>query len=155
MNGKFLGLFAALALILAACGGGDDAASALPLNDATSGGGTVTAGACVEGEPDCEDTFVGTGEPTDIPRPGVSIATAIEIDGGFVIEGFYFADDRGIRLCELLAESLPPLCGGAVIPFDNSAGVDLGILSVAQGVTWSDQPVLVVGNVVDGVFVAQ
>ena len=160
-----------LALVLAACGS-DETTNELPGDagsgdngnglvadlpvDSTGGGDGDAAGTCLADEPVCEDTFPDSGEPTVPPPPGVPVATVANtpIDGGFVISGFYFDDGNGVRLCDALAESFPPQCGGASIPFDNTAGADVGVLSIEQGVTWSDQPVLVEGQVVDGVFVA-
>ena len=154
---RLFALVGVVALVLAACGSTDEQTDELPL-DAGSGGDVPVASACLEGTPEseCEDTFPDSGEPTEPPPPGLQITNVLntDIDGGFAIEGFYFADESGVRLCEALAESFPPQCGGASIPFDNAAGADLGVLSVEQGVTWSDQPVVVVGSVVDGVFVA-
>ncbi|RZV45503.1 MAG: hypothetical protein EX267_05260 [Acidimicrobiia bacterium] len=160
-----------LALVFAACGsdettnelpgdagaGGDGSGlvADLPVDSSGGGDGDV-AGTCLAGEPVCEDTFPDSGEPPVPPPPGLAITSVVDtpIDGGFVISGFYFDDGTGARLCEALAESFPPQCGGASIPFDNTAGADLGVLSIEQGVTWSDQPVLVEGEVIDGVFVA-
>lgn len=146
-------LIGVVALVLTACGTAETT-SELPTD--SGAGDPPVAGACLVGEPECEDTFPDSGEPTGPPPPGLQITNVLntDIDGGFAIQGFYFADRSGIRLCEALAESFPPQCGGAFIAFDNSAGADLGVLSVEQGVTWSDQPVVVVGSVIDGVFVA-
>lgn len=162
-----------LALVLAACGadettselpgdaGADDDGSGLvadlPINDGDAGEDGLSAGTCLAEEPNCEDTFVDSGEPPIPPPPGLPITSVVDapIDGGFVISGFYFDDGSGPRLCEALAESFPPQCGGASIQFDNTAGADVGVLSIEQGVTWSDQPVVVEGEVVDGVFVAR
>lgn len=153
---RLLALVGVVALVLAACGS-TETTEELP-TDAGIGGDQPVAGACLEGTPDedCPDTFPDSGEPTEPPPPGLQITNVLntDIDGGFAIQGFYFADESGVRLCEALAESFPPQCGGASIPFDNAAGADLGVLSIEQGVTWSDQPVVVVGSVIDGVFVA-
>jgi hypothetical protein len=169
---KILAVVGVLALVMAACGtdetssdlpldggaGGDGSGQVadLPINDGNTGEGGLSAGTCLPEEPNCADTFVDSGEPPVPPPPGVPVATVAStpIDGGFVISGFYFDDGTGVRLCEGLAESFPPQCGGASIAFDNTAGADLGVLSIEQGVTWSDQPVLVEGEVIDGVFVA-
>jgi len=152
-NKWFGGLAMALMVLAAACG--DTGSGELPVAPAGTGDPGV-AGACVPDEPACEDTFLGSGEPTDAPRQGVPVAEVIatNIDGGFAIEGYYFSDEAGVRLCEVLAESFPPQCGGASIFLDNSAGADLGVLTVEQGITWSETTILVVGQVVDGVFVA-
>ena len=157
-----------LALALAACGsdettvevpsdGGDQQSSELPLDSGAGAGDGGGADTCLAGEPVCEDTFPDSGEPPVPPPPGLPIASvdSAPIDGGFVISGFYFDDGTGVRLCEALAESFPPQCGGASIPFDNTAGADLGVLSIEQGVTWSDQPILVEGEVVEGTFVSR
>lgn len=155
-----------LALMAAACGGGEDAAE-LPIND-TPG----AASACLADDPDCQDLG---GQPTDEPpflddeptdgeppsdgEPlvggGMSVAdvVATDIDGGFAITGFYFDDGSGPLLCESLAESFPPQCAGASIPVDNSAQVELDGLQTQNDVTWTDQPAVLVGEVVDGVFV--
>jgi hypothetical protein len=154
-----------LALALAACGGGDDDTAGLPIDDAP-GDTPGAAGACLVGEPDCQDTLTplpgeepidldpDTGGPIGSGGLSVGDVIATDIDGGFAIQAFYFADDSGTYLCDALAESFPPQCGAGRIPLDNSAGVDLGPLRSEQGVSWSDDFVTVVGEVVDGVFVA-
>jgi hypothetical protein len=163
---KILAVLGVIALVLAACGsdegtlevpGDDQQSSGLPLDAGAGGGDDGGADTCLVGESECQDTFPDSGEPPVPPPPGLPIATVANtpIDGGFVISGFVFDDGTGMRLCDSLAESFPPQCGGASIPFDNTAGADLGVLSIEQGVTWSDQPVLVEGEVVDGVFVAR
>lgn len=155
-----------LALVAAACGGGDEAAE-LRTNDAPG-----AASACLADDPDCQD--IG-GQPTDEPpflddeptdgappadgEPliggGMSVAEVIgtDIDGGFAIAGFYFDDGTGPLLCDALAESFPPQCGGASIPVDNSAQVELDGLRSEGSITWTDQRAVLVGEVVDGVFV--
>ncbi len=161
---RILALVGVVALVSAACGssettsdlpGDTQPAAGLPL-DTGGGGDDSDAATCLADEPVCEDTFPDSGEPTEVPSPGVPVATVVgtSIDGGFVIAGFYVADANGVRLCEALAESFPPQCGGASIIFDNTAGAALGPLSIEQGVSWSEQPILVEGSVVDGVFVA-
>lgn len=163
---KILAVLGVIALVLAACGsdegtlefpGDEQQSSGLPLDAGAGAGEGGLADTCLVGEPECQDTFPDSAEPPVPPLPGLPIATVVNtpIDGGFVISGFYFDDGTGVRLCEALAESFPPQCGGASIPFDNTAGADLGVLSIEQGVTWSDQPVLVEGEVVDRVFVAR
>ncbi len=158
---------ALLALATAACGSDAEEPNAVGDQPAAS----PAAGACLAGDPDCQDIpggelpgapgEPGSQSPTDdggvvsLPSGGVSIADAVanQIDGGFAIEGFYFDDGNGAVLCEALAESMPPQCGGASIALDTTAGVVRGDFSESRGVTWSDQPVLVVGEIVDGIFV--
>lgn len=165
---RVVAVLAVLVLVLAACGagettsdlpgdaGGGQQAADLPIDSGAGGDGGADE-TCLVGELVCQDTFPDSGEPPVPPSPGVPVATvaSTSIDGGFVISGFYFDDGTGVRLCDALAESFPPQCGGPSIPFDNTAGADLGVLSIEQGVTWSDQPILVEGEVVDGVFVAK
>jgi len=157
---RFVGVAAALALVLAACGGTDDGASELPPNDAPDDGIAV-AGACLEGEPDCQDTIslADGDQPIDLPVSGgggftVGEALTSDVDGGFTIRAFYLQDSEGEWLCDALRESFPPQCGGDRVAFDNAAGVDLGLLQQEQTTTWSDDLVVVVGTMIDGVFVA-
>ena len=162
---KRIAAVAVLALVLAACGGGEEDTAGLPINDAP-GDTPDAAGACLVGEPDCQDTLTplpgeepidldpDTGEPLVGGGLSVGDVLATDIDGGFAIQAFYYADDSGTYLCDALAESFPPQCGADRIPLDNSAGIDLGLLQDEQGVSWSDDFVTIVGEVVDGVFVA-
>ena len=132
----------------------------------------VIAGACLEGEPDCVDTVAIDEEPRDLPpssdeEPGIVPSGGALVGGGLLpfealstdataiiaVQGF-LVDNGGVaRLCELLAESLPPQCGGSSIPvtgYDEVIGVPL---SESQGVTWTDQVVSLLGEVIDGVLV--
>lgn len=121
------------------------------------GGGSNVDRTCLAGDPDCQDDpGDGNDQPTGPPSGGVSVADVGtgDIDGGFAVEGFFYDDGTGAVLCQDLAESFPAQCGGPSIPFDNSAGVDLGVLDSEQGITWSAHRIMVIGRVVDGVFVA-
>jgi hypothetical protein len=159
---------AALIVLAAACGDAGEVEDAAELPPA--------ADACLAGDPDCgdlgplptgdEEPPLLPGEPDDGADPGVvtplvggglSVADVVgtAIDGGFAIVGFYVDDGSGPLLCDALAESFPPQCGGERIPFDDSAGVvDPDDLESSGGVTWSNLPIVVVGEVVDGTFVA-
>ena len=105
-------------------------------------------------------------EPTDgltppaigMPVPGdlgltVADVLVTDVTGPVAVSGFYVSIGDRTMLCELLAESYPPQCGGASVPFD-TAGVDIGMLQSAQGTVWSDHLVTVVGELNDGIFVA-
>ena len=168
-----LALMAALMLVLAACGstdGGDT--GELPLNDNPSDTPPAAAGACLEGEPDCNDTG-DMNTPGPLPLDGssdegggvtgsgaladggltVSEAMATDATGTIAVQGFLVADGTGARLCEALAESYPPQCGGASVPvmdYEEVVGVPL---QNAQGVTWTDDLLSLFGELVDGVFV--
>lgn len=131
----------ALALVLAACG--DSGAAADP---------DPAAGACLVGDPDCDDVPGTTGPPIDPPALGaVPVADARGIEGPFAITGYYVDDGSGARLCEALAESFPPQCGGASISLD-PGGVPIANLETAQGVSWSNEPIVVEGEISFGVF---
>lgn len=165
-TGRLAALVLALALVVGACG--TDEPAELPTND----GGDVAAGACLIGDPDCDDMGV---QPTDEPLligdepagdadPGTFVlgngmsvqeATAQPIDGGFAITAWYLDDGSGARLCDGLLESFPPQCGEPSIAVDNSVGVQIDELRTEGSVTWSDQPATIVGEIVDGVFVVQ
>ena len=158
-------LFGILALVLAACGGGAQEEE-LPIN---TGDAPPAAGACLIDEPDCNDI----GAPTDggaLPPPGddgeavtggmvadggltVSEALINEAEGVIGVQGFLFDDGSGPVLCEVLAESFPPQCGGAslgVSGHEEAVGVPI---IAEQGVTWTDQPLVLFGEIVDGTLV--
>lgn len=161
------GLFA-LALVVAACGDDDantDAAD-LPVN-----GDDPAAGTCPEGTADCNDT------PGDLPGPdlepgddpGAQPGTGALVDGGLTVDealvktpadgiiavkGFLVIDDTdGTRLCSVLAESMPPQCGGGALEL---VGLDLEMIDVtvadASGVQWTDETISLFGTVDDGVL---
>ena len=153
-------LFAIIALVAAACGGGDDDSAALPVND---GADPAIGSACLAGEPDCNDT--PGGEPTDLPPAGddssvdglvaqVSIADAASTSGDIAVAGFLVVVDGQARLCEALAESFPPQCGGASVALSDYDQVDPDDLQSEGAVTWTDYAVTVFGEMVDGTLVA-
>lgn len=168
-------LATAVVLVVAACGGGTDADqpedSGLPLNPAA---------ACIETQPDCEDTLID-GEPLFVgdepdagqsptsgddgiiigggalaPGGGLSVADALDTDavGVLAVQGFVVGDATSVYLCDALAESSPPQCGGASLELAGIDMIDPDELTEAQGVLWSDQPVTLFGEFVDGVFTA-
>ncbi len=155
-----------MALVAVACGGGTsddpDAAGVAP----------HPASTCEVGAVDCDDIAGAGGEPLFIDdKPdlgvdpgtssglviggGLSVEEALRTDatGVLAVQGFVVQDQSGIRLCDLLAESLPPLCGGASIAVADLGSVDPDELKSAQGVTWTDQPVTILGEIIDNVLV--
>ncbi len=157
----------------------------LPVADTPDDDGPAVASTCLAGEPDCQYKGAADEDVRDLPPPidaepepdsaggtvssgmlvdgGLSVAEALETDatGVIAIRGFIVADAGSARLCELLAESLPPQCGGASIvlagftadglaelPDDEALG-----LETAQGITWTNQSVSFFGELVDGEFV--
>jgi len=172
-------MFVILALLAAACGtsdeqpvptvpiGGSAEPSALPPNP-NPGDTPAVAGACAEGEPDCNDTLTTGDEPQDLPPPGDDVApTGMLVDGGLTVgdalavsqagpiatKGFLFIDGDGARLCEVLAESFPPQCGGVFVPIEGFEEILDAPLSNAQGISWTDQYVSFLGEFVDGTFI--
>ena len=129
-------LLVVIALAIAACDGTDSADEPTTVADTTT---TTTAG---------DPVSSGVG-------PGISVAEALEstAEGPFLVNGFIVTEEDGtVLLAELLAESLPPLAGGATLIVE---GLDLDTfpgLKTAQGITWSDQPVQLLGDVADGVL---
>lgn len=135
---------AAVLLLLTACGADDGATTT---GDA--------AGACLEGAADCADVPTGTGGPQSGPDGSLPVADALAagVDGPFLMSGYYLVDGTGARLCEALAESFPPQCGGASIALDETGTAVEASTTTEGDVTWSDAPVPVEGEIVDDVFV--
>jgi len=171
---RLLALVAVLALVAAACGE-DDATTPAPVGASDqqslppNSGDTPApnpAGTCLEGETECNDTPGGV--PSDLPPPvDAGLSTGQLVDGGLTVadalastatgvigvKGFLVADAQGARLCELLAESFPPQCGGAAIAVTGYEEMISVPVVTAQGVTWTDEYASFLGEIVDGVFV--
>ena len=170
---SMLALVTVLALFAAACGGdGEATASDDPaaLPPATEDAPPPAAGACEVGEPDCNDTpGIGGDElppPSDLPdesgpgtgmlvEGGLTVSDAIGGDatGVIAVQGFLLIDADGARLCEALAESFPPQCGGASLPVTGYDEVLTSPLSTSGDVSWTDQSVSLLGEIVDGTLV--
>ena len=103
---------------------------------------TVQAGDDVAGQ----DLVSGVG-------PGISVTEALDstLTGRLLVNGFIVtAPDGLVYLAELLAESFPPQPGGDKLIVE---GLDIDAftgLTSAQGITWSDETVQVLGIVADG-----
>ncbi len=97
---------------------------------------------------------------TDVAPSGSEFASLAELleapeseDGTVVIvSAVLFDDGSGPRMCEALAESLPPQCAG------RSLALDVDLLEVEwteqDGVRWTDRPVSLFGWVEGTTFVA-
>ena len=81
--------------------------------------------------------------------PGLSIDEALtsNLAGPLLINGHLHAQDGQVRLCELLAESFPPQCGGTVLVVQGLDLTTMNGLTSDGSVTWSDQLVQVLGTV--------
>ena len=158
---KLLLLLGALVLVVAACGGDSETTEELP-PDSGSGDTPAVAGACLEGEPDCVDTIVG--EPTDLPPPSdtgdeplsaaIQPGDAADVSGRVAVAGFIVTVDDEIKLCEALAESFPPQCGGAFVTVTSLDQVDPDEIQSSGDVRWTDYTVTIFGEMVDGTLVA-
>ena len=105
---------------------------------------TVQAGDDVAGQ----DLVSGVG-------PGISVTEALDstLAGPLLVNGFIVTTPDGlVYLAELLAESFPPQPGGDKLIVE---GLDLDAfagLTSAQGITWSEQNVQVLGIVAAGIL---
>ncbi len=161
---RLAALIAAVALVAAACG---DADAQVPVNDAADS--PDISSACLIEEPECDDTPNGDQEPQDLPSDddgavdsggfiidgGLTIPEALATDatGILAVKGFLIDDGQEARLCELLAESFPPQCGGASVVIDSLDQIDPDEMTSNGDVTWTDQLVTVLGELVDGTLV--
>jgi hypothetical protein len=121
--------------------------------------------ACIEDRPECQDT-ISTGDvptggntplgPSTEPEPngmvvdqGLSVSEAIAYDGlqPVAVHGFVVRTPDAAELCETLAESYPPQCGGASLTLANPVETD-GLPLVEDGdVQWSPDIVTLIGTV--------
>ena len=104
---------------------------------------SVVAAACGDDSGDQDSS------PVSGVGPGISIAEALtsNLEGPLLVNGHLHVQNGVVRLCEVLAESLPPQCGGGILVVK---GLDLKTmdgLTSAGSVTWSDQLVQVLGTV--------
>ena len=143
------------AMALSACAADDADSAALPPNDGDAP--AVDQSTCLAGEPDCADDPSNGEGVTELPAELGDVTIADLLDGGpggtVTVAGFVVATGDDVRLCEALAESFPPQCGGLSIPIDGFGEVELEGLPSEGDVTWSDFPITLAGEVVDGVFV--
>ena len=95
-----------------------------------------------------EDGDLDSG-PVSGVGPGISIGQAItsNLTGPLLINGLLHVQNGQVRLCETLAESFPPQCGGRSLVVTGLDLTTMDGLSSGGSVTWSDQPVQVLGLV--------
>lgn len=119
-----------------------------------------TVGACDDSNGTSDDPTA----PTTIAAEDVGAITVGELldrptDGDTaVVFAYVLADGSSTRICEVLAESFPPQCGGRNVevrnPDDLEAKFLLDItLTEEQDVRWTEQPVSLIGWIEDGQFV--
>jgi hypothetical protein len=125
--------------------------------------------ACAEDQPDCQDTLTTGGLPTGgddpltpstepdsrsvsdgmIVNDGLSVAEAIAHEGSepVAVHGYVVRTSETAQLCEVLAESFPPQCGGASLVLVNADATDDLPLLEEGDVQWSPDIVILVGTV--------
>lgn len=116
------------ALLLAGCGGNDDASD-------DSAGGTPQASGIAAG-------------------PGISIeeALASTSDEQLLVNGNLLAQGGEVRFCSALAESFPPQCGVASLLVEGLKLEEVDGLVTEGDVSWTDRPTQLLGVVEDGVL---
>ena len=116
----------------------------------------LLAAAACGGEPATDRTPAptATATPTVVGPisgvgPGISIGEALNsnLQGPLLVNGHLHAQDDQVRLCELLAESFPPQCGGGTLVVEGLDLTTMDGLTSEGSVTWSDQLVQVLGTV--------
>ena len=160
---------------VAACG--PVTSEQLPLAPQVSvdGDDLLISSPCYIDEPHCEDTVVGDDPGTDFPRvrgdeplPPPETNSGLAIEGGLTVsealltdamrtlavKRHLFIEDQVVSLCEELAPGGERYdCGGAQVQVD---GLDLGpyleILIPHGGISYSQDPITVFGELVDGVL---
>lgn len=133
--------------------------------------------ACAEDQPDCQDTITTGDLPTGGNDPlapstgpdsgsvsdgivvddGLSVAEAIAYEGSepVAIHGYVVRTSETAQLCEVLAESFPPQCGGASLTLVDANAID-GLPLLEEGDTqWSPNIVILVGTIAGNEFTIQ
>jgi hypothetical protein len=130
--------------VVTACGGGDGRAGASP----PAATATVPAGAAPPGDAGGAAGIMLTGSGLRVAEIPAAPAGEVLAVRAFVV----VAPDGSAMLCDALAESLPPQCGGASMPLTGLPDGFLTGLRSAEGVHWTEEPVQLLGRVRDGVF---
>lgn len=130
------------ALIVAGCGGSDDAGDALDIDE--------SAVDCEAGDAECAED-AGTADEVELPS-AVALTDPNDPDAPLLITfgGFFYSDGERSQLCSSMLESLPPQCGTVVIEIEAPLDVVLGHVAdsfanpgdarvnIDQGVYWTD-----------------
>lgn len=84
--------------------------------------------------------------------PGLTVAEArsSKLDHPLLVNGFVVADGERVRLCEALAESYPPQCGGAFLEVRGLDVSSIPGIESEQNVRWTPRPRQVLGEVRGG-----
>lgn len=110
----------------------------------------LLAAACSTNEDGLDaDSLPPLGDTDSIIDGAVSLGEALAYMGRdpIAVEGFVVIDAEGARLCETLAESFPPQCGGAHLDITNP-DVLTNLPLIEEGSTqWTDDMVILFGDV--------
>ena len=81
--------------------------------------------------------------------PGISIGEVFNTDlkGPLLINGLLHIENGQVRLCESLAESFPPQCGGKFLVVKGLDLLKMDGLTREGSVTWSERSVQILGTV--------
>lgn len=118
----WLGLAAVALLVLGGCGGSDD-----------DGGSSDSAGVVATADGDT----LTVGELLDAEDRGESGTTV-------VVAAMLVDDGTGLRMCESLAESYPPQCGGRSVEVMNPGAIEVEFTEDG-GVRWAETPIELFG----------
>jgi hypothetical protein len=89
--------------------------------------------------------------------PTLTIREALEsdVEGPLLVRGALHAQGGDVRLCEALAESYPPQCGGPSLRVEGLSLSDVEGVQTTQGVSWTDTEVRLLGDVENGALVVR
>ena len=147
-------MLTAVAVIAAACGAGDDQREGAPLAPDVAGDEPADLAPINDGPAWAPNELVTPGVPWS-PEFSMSVPEILtgDVTGAAAVKGFLVVDAGGARLCEMLADSYPPQCGGEALPITNYEEF-LGVpTQEAQGVTWTDDVVSFLGLIIDGTLI--
>jgi hypothetical protein len=105
-------------------------------SDSDDGDGSTDSTGAVVAVPDDADTL-SVGELLDRDGQGDSGANV-------VVVAMLVDDGTGVRMCESLAESDPPQCGGSSVEVLNPDAIDVEF-NESDGVRWLDNPIQLFG----------
>lgn len=85
---------------------------------------------------------------------GISVtqARAAGVERPLLVSGYVVAEGGRVRLCEALAESFPPQCGGPSLEVRGLDVASVPGLEASDGVRWTARPHRLLGVVRDGIL---
>jgi hypothetical protein len=83
---------------------------------------------------------------------GLTVAEALAYEGTetIAVQGYLVVDGQTGLLCEVLAESYPPQCGGQSLAVTNPEAASGAVLVEEGEIQWSEQPLTLFGHVSNG-----